>query len=113
MEQQAETQQADQQKRLQGLINDNNVLLFMKGTPDFPMCGFSMKAAQALAAVGKTDYAFVNVLEDQDARSVLPSVSNWPTFPQLFVGGELLGGSDIVLEMFESGELKQAIDGAA
>lgn len=102
----------DQTERLKGLISDNNVLLFMKGTPDFPMCGFSMRAAQALAGVGKTDYAFVNVLEDQDARSLLPSVSNWPTFPQLFVGGELLGGSDIVLEMFESGELKEAIDAA-
>ena len=97
-------------ERLQGLINDNGVLLFMKGTPDFPMCGFSMKAAQALAASGKTDYAFVNVLEDQEARSKLPEVSNWPTFPQLFIGGELIGGSDIILEMFGNGELKQELD---
>ena len=100
----------DHAERLKGLINDNDVLFFMKGTPQFPMCGFSMRASQALSAVGCDGYAFVNVLEDGDARATLPAVSNWPTFPQLFVKGELIGGCDIVLEMYESGELKQVID---
>ena len=99
------------QDRLRQVINDNDIVLFMKGTPQFPQCGFSMRAAQALNAVGK-EYAYINVLEDQEARATLPSVSNWPTFPQLFVNGELVGGSDIVLEMYESGELQTLINGS-
>ena len=94
--------------RLRQQINEHDVLLFMKGTPQFPMCGFSMRAVQALQACG-TEFQSVNVLEDQDARATLPSVSDWPTFPQLFINGELVGGSDIILEMYQSGELQQML----
>lgn len=84
------------------------VVLFMKGTPDFPQCGFS---AQAVAALRKCGAAFntVNILEDPELREALKSHSKWPTYPQLYVNGELLGGSDITLEMFRSGELKKLL----
>ncbi len=84
------------------------VVLFMKGSPDFPQCGFSAQAVQVLRAVG-TDFAHVNILEDQELREALKQHSNWPTYPQLYIGGELIGGSDILLEMYRSGELAEKI----
>ncbi|HYH59756.1 MAG TPA: Grx4 family monothiol glutaredoxin [Thermoleophilaceae bacterium] len=89
---------------LENAIKENSVMLFMKGTPEQPACGFSMRASGCLNALG-VKYAALDVLPDPRIRQELSSVSNWPTIPQLFVDGELVGGSDIVLEMFESGEL--------
>lgn len=92
-------------------ISSNNVILYMKGTPQFPQCGFSARAVDALMQVGKP-FAYVNILEHPDIRSELPKYANWPTFPQLWVKGELLGGSDIILEMQQSGELASLIEEA-
>ncbi len=89
-------------------IKDNKVILFMKGTPEQPMCGFSARAAGALQATGVA-FAAVDILPDPRIRQELSAISNWPTTPQLFIDGELIGGSDIVLEMFESGELHDAL----
>lgn len=89
-------------------IKDNKVILFMKGTPEQPMCGFSARAAGALQATG-APFAAVDILPDPRIRQELSAISNWPTTPQLFIDGELIGGSDIVLEMFESGELHDAL----
>jgi len=87
------------------------VVLFMKGTPDFPQCGFSAQTAGALRAL-KADYRHVNIFEEPELREALKAYSNWPTYPQLYVKGELVGGADITLQMFKSGELKQLIDEA-
>jgi monothiol glutaredoxin len=89
-------------------IRDNDVILFMKGTPDQPMCGFSARTAAALQSTG-TPFAAVDVLPDPRIRQELSGLSNWPTIPQLFVKGELVGGADIVAEMFESGELHETL----
>ena len=89
-------------------ISDHKVILFMKGTPERPMCGFSARTAAALDAL-KTEYAAVDVLPDPRIRQELSALSSWPTIPQLFIGGELVGGCDIVTEMYESGELAQAL----
>lgn len=89
-------------------VKSNDVVLFMKGTPQFPMCGFSSRVVQALAAVGAS-YEHVNVLEDPEVRANLPRFSNWPTFPQLFINGELIGGCDITLELHEKGELRNMV----
>ena len=89
-------------------IKDNEVILFMKGTPEQPMCGFSARAAGVLQATG-VPFAAVDILPDPRIRQELSALSNWPTTPQLFVKGELIGGSDIVLEMFESGELHDTL----
>lgn len=89
-------------------IRDNKVMLFMKGTPQQPACGFSMRASGALNALG-VQYAALDILPDPRIREQLSEVSGWPTIPQLFVGGELIGGSDIVLEMYESGELAELL----
>ena len=89
-------------------IKDNDVILFMKGTPDGPACGFSARAVAALQSVG-TPFAAVDILPDPRIRQELSALSNWPTIPQLFVGGELVGGSDIIVEMYESGELAEAV----
>lgn len=89
-------------------IRDNDVLLFMKGTPDAPACGFSARAVGALQALD-TPFAAVDILPDPRIRQEVSAVSGWPTMPQLFVRGELVGGSDIVIEMFESGELAQML----
>jgi monothiol glutaredoxin len=89
-------------------IRDNKVILFMKGTPEQPMCGFSARAAGALQATG-VPFAAVDILPDPRIRQELSALSNWPTTPQLFVDGELVGGSDIVVEMFESGELHDVV----
>jgi|SRR5438034_1226444 len=89
-------------------IADNDVILFMKGTPDTPACGFSARTVAALQAVGKP-FAAVDILPDPRIRQELSALSNWPTIPQLFVKGELVGGCDIVSEMYETGELAQAL----
>ena len=91
--------------QIQSLVNDHEVLLFMKGTPTFPQCGFSSTVAQILDVVG-VDFASVNVLESDDIRSGVKTFSNWPTIPQLYVKGEFVGGCDIIREMYESGELR-------
>lgn len=93
-------------------IADNPVVLFMKGTAQFPQCGFSGRAIQVLKAVGITDMVTVNVLEDDDVRQAIKDFSNWPTVPQLYMNGEFIGGSDIVYEMYQSGELQKMVDGA-
>ncbi|MBA57365.1 MAG: monothiol glutaredoxin, Grx4 family [Pseudomonadales bacterium] len=93
-------------------IGSNSVLLYMKGTPQFPQCGFSARAVEALMSVGKP-FAYVNILEHPDIRAELPKYANWPTFPQLWVKGELIGGSDIILEMAQQGELKTVVEEAA
>lgn len=95
--------------RIQSEVSSHPVVLFMKGTPQFPMCGFSSRAIQALNAAGAEQLHTVNVLEDPEVRANLPRFSNWPTFPQLFVNGELIGGCDITLELAESGELARII----
>src|SRR3712207_2878789 len=89
-------------------IRENKVILFMKGTPEQPMCGFSARAAAAIQAVG-VPFAAVDILPDPRIRQELSAISNWPTTPQLFVDGELIGGSDIVIEMFENGGLHEAL----
>ena len=89
-------------------IAENRVILFMKGTPDAPACGFSARTVAALKALD-APFAAVDVLPDPRIREQLTAISNWPTIPQLFVGGELIGGCDIVSEMFESGELAEAL----
>ena len=89
-------------------IENNSVLLYMKGSPNQPQCGFSARTVEALMACGER-FAYVDILSDPDVRANLPKYANWPTFPQLWVGGELVGGCDIVTEMFESGELQTLI----
>ena len=103
------------QQRIDELVKSNEVLLFMKGTASFPQCGFSGRAVQILKANGVDSKAIktVNVLEDDEIRQGIKEYSNWPTIPQLYINGEFIGGSDIMMEMHESGELKQAIDGNA
>ena len=95
-------------EEIQNAISENPVILFMKGTPDQPMCGFSARTVAILQTVGRP-FAAVDVLPDPRIRQELSAVSNWPTIPQLFVNGELVGGCDIVTEMYESGELHQAL----
>ena len=102
----------DVNKRIEEQLASHDILLYMKGTPDFPQCGFSGQAVAALNAIGKP-YAFVNIFEDEEIRQGLKEYSNWPTFPQLYVKGELIGGSDIVVEMYHSGELKKLLEESA
>ena len=92
-------------------IAENPVILYMKGSPNEPQCGFSMRTSQAVMACGKR-FAYVDVLTNPDVRANLPTYANWPTFPQLWVAGELIGGCDIVTEMHEKGELQPLIDQA-
>jgi monothiol glutaredoxin len=99
-------------QRIKSEVEGHPVVLFMKGTPQFPMCGFSSRTVQALKAAGATNLHTVNVLEEPEIRANLPRYSNWPTFPQLFVQGELIGGCDITLELLESGELARMISEA-
>ncbi len=95
-------------ERIRKQVESNPVILYMKGTPDFPMCGYSARAAQALKQCG-VDFAYVNVLMDPEIFENLPRFANWPTFPQLYVDGELVGGCDITLELFEKGELQRMV----
>ena len=100
--------QADITQRIKEQLDSAPVVLFMKGTPDFPQCGFSAQTAAALRAVNAT-YRHVNIFEEPELREALKAYSNWPTFPQLYVKGELVGGCDIVVEMYRSGELQSML----
>ena len=100
---------SDVQQRIDSLVKSNRVMLFMKGTAQFPMCGFSGRAIQILKACGATDLKTFNVLEDEEVRQGIKDYANWPTIPQLYIGGEFVGGSDIMMEMYESGELQQVL----
>ena len=97
------------QQRIDQLVKSSDVVLFMKGSAQFPMCGFSGRAIQVLKACGVTKPITVNVLEDEAIRSGIKAYSNWPTVPQLYIKGEFVGGSDIMMEMYESGELQQML----
>ena len=99
-------------ERIQAEVEGHPIVLFMKGTPAFPMCGFSARAVHALQAAGAEQLHTVNVLEEPEIRANLPRYSNWPTFPQLFLHGELIGGCDITLELLESGELQRMVQEA-
>ncbi len=92
-------------------ISDNDILLYMKGAPNAPQCGFSMRASQAIMACGQR-FAYVDILSHPEIRTELPKYANWPTFPQLWVKGELIGGCDIICEMGDNGELKTLLDEA-
>lgn len=98
-------------QRIKEHLSSAPAVLFMKGTPDFPQCGFSAQTAAALKACNAS-YKHVNIFEDPELREALKAYSNWPTFPQLYVGGELIGGCDIAVEMYRSGELKQLLEEA-
>ncbi len=100
---------SDVQQRIDSLVKSNKVVLFMKGDAQFPMCGFSGRAVQILKACGVDDFATVNVLDNEDVRQGIKQYSNWPTIPQLYVNGEFVGGSDIMMEMYQSGELQQTL----
>jgi monothiol glutaredoxin len=105
---------SDTQQRIADLVKENEILLFMKGSASFPMCGFSGRAIQILKASGVDPKSVktVNVLEDDEIRQGIKEFSNWPTIPQLYVKGEFVGGSDIMMEMYESGELQKLVSPA-
>lgn len=92
-------------------ISENNILLYMKGSPKIPQCGFSARAVQCIEACG-VDFGYVDVLANPDIRQTLPQYADWPTFPQLYVKGELIGGSDIIAEMYAEGELEKVLQNA-
>ena len=100
---------SDVQQRIDELVKGNRVMLFMKGNAQFPMCGFSGRAIQVLKACGASDLKTFNVLEDEEIRQGIKDYAQWPTIPQLYVDGEFVGGSDIMVEMYESGELQQVL----
>lgn len=93
-------------------IAQNPVILYMKGTPQFPQCGFSARAVEAMTQIGEP-FAYVNILENPEIRATLPKIANWPTFPQLWVKGELIGGCDIIMEMMQKNELATIVKEAA
>ena len=101
----------DVTQRIEEQLKSDPVVLYMKGTPDFPQCGFSALAVRTLEACG-AEFAYVNIFEDPELREALKRYSNWPTYPQVYVKGELLGGSDILTEMFQKGELQQVLSEA-
>ncbi len=101
----------DVMERIKQQVERNPVVIFMKGTPDMPQCGFSSRASQALTACG-VPFAHVNVLADPEIFQNLPRYANWPTFPQIYINGELIGGCDITLEMFQKGELQKLTQAA-
>ena len=96
----------DTQQRIKEQVTGNRVFLYMKGTPQFPQCGFSQLAVQVLNACGVQDFGSFNVLSDAEIRQGIKEYANWPTIPQLYVNGEFVGGSDIMMEMYETGELQ-------
>ena len=110
-EQKEENQSGEINERIKSLIDSSDLFLFMKGSPEAPQCGFSSKASQILISCGKP-FSFVDILSNPEIRANLPQFSNWPTFPQLFVNGELIGGCDIITELHEAGELQTIIDSA-
>ena len=103
----------DTQERIKEQVAGNRVVLYMKGTPQFPQCGFSSLAVQVLNACGVQDFFSVNVLADAEIRQGIKHFANWPTIPQLYVNGEFVGGSDIMKEMYQSGELQKLLQGVA
>ena len=96
----------DIKQQIEARLAENPVIIFMKGTPDFPQCGFSMQTAQALKSCD-VEFGFVDVLAEPEMRANLPRYSNWPTFPQVFINGELIGGCDIVMDLYQKGELQK------
>ena len=98
--------------KIKSQISENSILLYMKGSPKLPSCGFSSQASQALMQCG-APFAYVDILQNPDIRAELPKFADWPTFPQLWVGGELVGGCDIIMEMFQTGELQPLITEAS
>lgn len=102
----------DTQAIIQQQVTGNPVVLYMKGTPQFPQCGFSANAANILRACGVNDFLAVNVLENDAIREGIKSYANWPTIPQLYIGGQFVGGSDIMRELFQNGELQKLLAGA-
>ena len=100
----------DTKQRIHEQVTSHPVVLFMKGTPQMPQCGFSQLAVQVLQACGVTQFFTVNVLENPDIRQGIKEYANWPTIPQLYVNGEFVGGSDIMKEMYQSGELQKLLD---
>ena len=103
-----DSQVSEVKEQLENIIKDNNIILFMKGDPHQPRCGFSAQVVDILKEY-KVEFSYMDILEDPDVRATLPSVSEWPTFPQLFVKGELIGGCDIITEMHQSDELKPVL----
>jgi len=101
----------DTQQRIKEQVESNAVLLYMKGTPQMPQCGFSAFAVQVLQACGISSFASVNVLADPEIRQGIKEFANWPTIPQLYVNGEFVGGADILREMYQSGELQKLLEG--
>lgn len=99
-------------ERIQDQLNSNAVVLYMKGTPDFPQCGFSSRAVQVLQACN-VEYKYVNIFEDPELREALKEYSNWPTYPQLYINGELVGGCDIVIDLYNKGELEPMLAAAS
>ena len=99
-------------QQIDEIVKNNPVVIFMKGTPQFPQCGYSSRAAEAIKACG-VEFAYVNVLADMEIFNNLPRYQDWPTFPQIYVSGELIGGSDIVVELHQRGDLKPMLDKAA
>lgn len=102
----------DVMEQIKQAVENNRIVIFMKGTPDMPQCGFSMRTAEALKACN-VEFAYVDVLAQPEIRSNLPQYSHWPTFPQVFINGELIGGCDITLELFQKGELQEMTKAAA
>lgn len=103
---------SDVQQRIDDIVKGNRVVLFMKGTAQFPQCGFSGRAVQVLKACGVTDMKTVNVFEDEEIRQGIKEYAQWPTIPQLYVNGEFVGGSDIMMEMYQAGELQPLLTAA-
>ena len=101
---------SDVQQRIDELVMNNHVMLFMKGTAQFPQCGFSGRAVQVLKACGANEFKTFNVLEDEGVRQGIKDYAQWPTIPQLYIDGEFVGGSDIMMEMYQSGELQQTLN---
>ncbi len=100
---------SDVQQRIDDLVKNHPVILFMKGSAQFPMCGFSGRAIEILKACGVADFKTFNVLEDEAVRQGIKEYANWPTIPQLYINGEFVGGCDIMMEMYQSGELQQEL----
>ncbi|MGR9051764.1 MAG: Grx4 family monothiol glutaredoxin [Gammaproteobacteria bacterium] len=101
----------DVTSRIKDLIENNSVILFMKGTPDFPQCGFSGQSVQVLRACN-SDFKYFNIFEDDELREALKAYSNWPTYPQLYINGELVGGCDIIIDLYNTGELPKMLAAA-
>jgi len=102
----------DMNEQIKSQLQENPIILYMKGSPQAPQCGFSARSVQALMACGER-FAYVNILDNQELREALKAYSNWPTYPQLYINGELVGGCDIIMEMSENGELAEMVKAAA